>query len=665
MDVRHALGLFGGALAALFAGDVLFDLALLDDWLLGADFQASPSDFLGLVVFLAPVALAITLAGLAFGAAVGRLRAGAAPSRASTAAVAGAACGLTVAVVAREAGGIRLDLPGFAALAAVAALVAAGIVRAALARVPAPRAATVVAACLDAVLVGGGLALGASRALEREWVAGAFALGLPLLLVAAGRRRGAAFAVTAPLLLVAGAAGLACLRWSALPLDVPGPAAQPAAPGTPSVFLVVLDTTRADHLPVYGYGRDTMPRLSRWSRQARVFTHAIASGGWTAPSHASMLSGRTVSGHGVHFALEGFSTLPKDGIGWLPQAFSKAGYRTLAIVSNPVALPPGVDVFDAVYVPRRSAWKASSIAALADSALALGDRLSEGLRWRMPYADAVTMERIVRRVLSSGEGPVFAMINFLDPHSPYNPPADALRAVGGEDRRLFDRYLKSPALFKRWERMPEGTEDQVVDLYDGELRHLDASLGELLDWIESRFPDAVVVVTSDHGEDLGEDGIVGHRVGLSQHVIRVPLFVRAPGVEPGRSSAPVSLRRFFHFARGIAETGRVDLGLLTRLDAPGLLSERYPHRLAGPEWERPFVALIEGDLKGVGPSDQGFALFDVSDIARARPARDGGAAAERLRRRIDRYWAAERDERGAGGLSREEQERLRALGYIH
>ena len=76
---------------------------------------------------------------------------------------------------------------------------------------------------------------------------------------------------------------------------------------------------------------------------------------------------------------------------------------------------------------------------------------------------------------------------------------------------------------------------------DGELRWLDQNLGSLLEWIDAEHgEDTVVIITSDHGEDLGEDGIVGHEVGLSQSLIHVPLFVRAPGLMPKRVAKAVS-----------------------------------------------------------------------------------------------------------------------------
>ena len=104
-------------------------------------------------------------------------------------------------------------------------------------------------------------------------------------------------------------------------------------------------------------------------------------------------------------------------------------------------------------------------------------------------------------------------MNFLDAHSPYNPPHRALDALGLSPARRFDRYETHRPLTHALPALGPDAVDEIGQLYDAELRGLDDQLGPLLDWLDERLGrNAVLVVTADHGEELGEAGRVGQRV---------------------------------------------------------------------------------------------------------------------------------------------------------
>jgi hypothetical protein len=446
------------------------------------------------------------------------------------------------------------------------------------------------------------------------------------------------------------------------------------AHGRPDIILIVLDTVRADHLESYGYSRDTMPALKHWAQEALLAKRAISPAGWTAPAHASLFSGRTVSGHGIHKAstLGGSQTDAYEGIEWLPEILAKYGYCCLAVTANPQAVPGNVTGFERVLRPDRSNWQNCTLASLVDRASPLTRRIGERLRWQMPYVDAREMAEITKRSVPDDNRPLFLFVNFMDAHSPFNPPASALRLIGARPGHLFDRNRNHRGLTRLWKSLPAGKNEQLADLYDGELRWLDLHLEKLLRWIDERFgKQAVVIITSDHGEELGEDGRVGHEFGLAQSLIHVPLIVRSPDLEKGELEEVVSIRSLFGFIRAAAAGDKPGVESLMLDDEYALISERYASKTnardLGSEYDRHWVSLFEGGYKAVGPSGYPFQLYDMQTSGFDREmAVSNSPVEEVLKAKIDRYWETESDKRidKTRKMSDEEIKRLRSLGYI-
>ena len=448
-----------------------------------------------------------------------------------------------------------------------------------------------------------------------------------------------------------------------------------------AIVLIVLDTVRADHLAVYGYERNTMPALEKWARRAVVVKRAVSSAGWTAPSHASIFSGLRVSAHGIHYASDPaghtgtgnpvLRTRARAGVRWLPERLRKHGYRTLAVTANLLAVPDEVRGFDVLLEPTRGDLASATLGRLTDLCWPLWERISERLQWRMPYVDAEGIVDIATRA-AQGVRPLFLFVNMVDAHSPYNPPEEALRLLDLSPGHVFGRYHVHQNLTRMWPSMGKDKHRYLSALYDGELRFLDLQLARLLDWVDIEFgDDALVVVTADHGEELGEDGRVGHEYGLAQSLIHVPLLIRGPGLSPGTIEAPVSLRALPDLILAAASHGHVAIRDLVRENFP-VISERYPstHNAStlGDDYLRPWVAAIEDDLKVVGPSSAGvrWTALDPSDFDEVKK----GTLPERGRALsdwIDAYWLHSWDRRGEhadqspGGTKLEQ---LRALGYV-
>jgi len=308
-----------------------------------------------------------------------------------------------------------------------------------------------------------------------------------------------------------------------------------AAPGSPNILVIVVDTLRADHLSSYGYSRATSPNIDRLARSGVLFENAIASSSWSLPSHASLVTGRAVHEHGMG------NVQPMPWLGWgnsglngLPtvgEALQKQGYRTGAFSANRIYFTSNVglgrgfihfeDYFDSVgdsfvrtqfgrefarlYMnrsPKSKFTRAFQYFGLS----AWLDKDSEGsgdyggiygIRKR---ADEVNRETL-RWVARDRQHPFFAFLNYLDVHFGYGGPAG---------------YPK-PA----WDK---GT---TIDEYDAGVKYTDDFIGELLHGLDSMgaLKNTIVIITSDHGESLGGHGLSFHGAALYWELVHVPLIV--------------------------------------------------------------------------------------------------------------------------------------------
>ena len=305
-------------------------------------------------------------------------------------------------------------------------------------------------------------------------------------------------------------------RWLGLVLLLAGAAC--GRDPRPDVFLIVLDTVRADHLGAYGYGRDTSPVLDALAREAVLYRTAIAAGTWTPPSHASLLTGLLPSVHGVERVDEGVGSgvhALNPEIDTLAERLQAAGWGTAAFVGNSGFLAP---VFG----------------------------LAQGFeKYRLHGLGSVDdlVPVVVGWLERQGDRPLFVFLNVIDAHAPYEPPAPY--------DRMFPGWLDPPPPPHPQEEIyAQGgapTPAQIahyVGRYDGEIRHVDDRLGELFAALRrlGRYDDALIVVTSDHGELFGEGGRWGHGGDPVLELVHVPLIVKYPQrSRVGVETQPVSL----------------------------------------------------------------------------------------------------------------------------
>ena len=391
----------------------------------------------------------------------------------------------------------------------------------------------------------------------------------------------------------------------------------------PDVLLVTIDTLRADHVGCYGHAGAATPVLDALAARGARFTTAIAHVPLTTPSHASILTGLTPLRHGVRD--NGDFVLP-ESIPTLAEAFHDAGYRTAAFVSGfPLdrrfGLARGFDVYD--------------------------DHLPHGEdRRRSAYVErpADQTTAAARSWLEAGPpSPWFLWVHYFDPHAPYEPPPDFAARFAGR-------------------------------AYDGEIAFVDTQLGGLLRFLETKSgsPRALVLVTADHGEALGEHGEETHGVFVYDATLRVPWIMAGPGVPAGVVS-PVVARgidvapTLLDLAGGIPPRGAME----GRSLGPALRGRPMPNEPAYAEslfarlrlgWA-PLHAWRTARLKLIdAPRPELYALDEDAGEARNRSAEEAEVA-DKMRRELRAALAA-RPPNAAADAGPDAAERLRALGYL-
>jgi arylsulfatase A-like enzyme len=279
----------------------------------------------------------------------------------------------------------------------------------------------------------------------------------------------------------------------------PSPILERAGTG-PNIVLVVMDSSRRDHLSVYGYQRPTSPLMEAFGGHARVYERAYAASSWTVPSVTELLWSR----------LEGEGSA---GDGLAARLVSR-GYVTACFSDNPHLNPDspllkGFDVVEGSVGTWRHAFHGTVIGAVIERFLPGADRdlVDRALAWA-----------------SSRSGPFFLYVHLMDSHAPYRQ-----RPIDGKYRP--GRRIQFP--FSGLNIRPDEAED-LVARYDAGVRSADASAGRLLEAAPGWQRPFVAIVTADHGESLGEGGRWFHGGSLAPELLEVPLIVFGQGLEPGR-----------------------------------------------------------------------------------------------------------------------------------
>jgi arylsulfatase A-like enzyme len=416
----------------------------------------------------------------------------------------------------------------------------------------------------------------------------------------------------------------------------------------PNILLISIDALRADHLGCYGYDRDTSPFLDTLAARGIRFSHAFVNTHGTPPSHTTMLSSLYQESHRVGVPGENPSdadmALPTE-VDLLQEVLRNRGWRTVAVTGG--GFLKGEFGFDR------------------------GFDLFVGHRQDVEQG-AARLVKLIEQNLATGQ-PVFAFFHTYQVHTPYRPPPayDGLFGDYSSDVEVTGKALVKIQADAAAHLEP-GDFDYLMVQYDRDIRYTDDTLRKLLGQLdELGFLDrALVVVTSDHGEEFGDHGGLLHRGSLYEELLRVPLIVRGSGLPSGvvesRLASTVDIAPTILAAVGLepppSMEGR-DLFAQQPLEwSQQRVFSQYGtqiYSLRTPRWK-----LIEY------PDRDHHLLFDLThdpnetrDVAARHPER-----ADRLRHELEQ-WRSERPRlesltSPSVEVSAQTREQLRALGYV-
>ncbi len=442
-----------------------------------------------------------------------------------------------------------------------------------------------------------------------------------------------------------------------------------------NVALVVLDTTRADAVEGYGARNANAgapahtPTIARLAREGALFENARTTSAWTLPSHGSIFTARFPSRHGAHAEGDAIASELTTLGDLLGRTHAAAGFSENPHIVEARGFARGFDHFEET--------------------------------WREPHArDASppTEERVAQWLAARDrEEPWFLFINLMTPHLPYAPP---------------DRYVErfaptlSPEIVENFRSVEEGhARMQIMGqlgfkridfsilraLYRADVAWADERLGDIVKLLERAddLDDTLLIVVSDHGENIGHHGLMEHQFCLYESLLRVPLVVRWPeGFEPGSvRSDDVQLVDLLPTILEALDWPREEWPVVEGRSLIADPAEREPRpvyaELMRPIAQEPLYRAIDeefdfapflrrlksiqvGNLKLIASENGEAELYDLArdpgervDLARQRPE-----DVERLRAQLLEWsggWEPRRGDEAA--IDDETREALRALGY--
>jgi arylsulfatase A-like enzyme len=342
----------------------------------------------------------------------------------------------------------------------------------------------------------------------------------------------------------------------------------------PNVLIILWDTVRADRMSLYGYSLDTTPRIKKWADDnGMVFENAMSPAMWTVPSHASMFTGTPPSTHGAAYDHRWLDNKNLT----LAEHFQSNGYDTYAFSANPNLSPNRVNLlqgFDTYDLSWGKQWK-KAVTAHTRKKLIKRDRSTEispsnpskhksvGFYNAGPITHEAFTAYLDQR--SDPNKPFFAYLSYMEAHKPRVPELENRKVVADDETiRLgldTDLTFQSQLYYSYGKKTYTSEELVAVNrVYDATLRDLDDATADLLDDLEARgvLDDTIVILTADHGEQLGEHQQFGHRNGVYQALVHVPLVIAYPKrLDPQRVAKPVTNLEIYS-----------TLMALTGLDAP-------------------------------------------------------------------------------------------------
>jgi arylsulfatase len=422
-------------------------------------------------------------------------------------------------------------------------------------------------------------------------------------------------------------------RWLACLLPALWACAQPAPP---HVVLITVDTLRADHLGAYGYQAARTPHIDALASESLRFDRAYAHASSTLPSVSSLMTGLLPGQHGVFANIGGL----RPRFPTLGQRLQRAGYTAAGFIGS---------------------WALRPKRGLARGFARYTEEWGEQESNRpQPESRAQTLtdEAIAWLSGRGPEAPILLWMHYQEPHGPYEPPDYQPAAAQGPELPQSPSQSGKGAI-PRYQWLGHGRLAEYEARYDGEISEVDRQLGRLLAALRERgfLERSIVVFTADHGEAFGEDDLYcAHGEGLGEALLRVPLLLKAPGLEPG-------VRRDVVRLIDVAPTVLSLLGLPHGgLPGTSLLEDLGDRRVVAQvaaTWKRRWRSVRRDGFELVEGSDGRF-FRPVEEGSAASPAPDGLQGQLQAELKARAHWPPMRPV----AIEPEARELLRSMGYL-
>jgi len=253
-----------------------------------------------------------------------------------------------------------------------------------------------------------------------------------------------------------------------------------------NVVLIVIDTLRSDHLPFYGYEKNTAPFLLELSKKSVVFENAFSASSWTSPGTASIFTSLYPYQHGVLMGLLAIRNAQKtnpdlevnripEKVTTITEVLKDAGYETYGVSDN-------------LNIGERQGFTQGF------------DKFRTFMYKQAPTVNS-TIKKWKKKMMAGGK--YFLYIQYMDPHAPYHP--------------------REP-----WYKRFEDKRENRISAYDSEINFADRHIRELFGLFKWE-KDTLIIITADHGEGLWDHGIMGHGNTLYREELQVPLMFYLPG----------------------------------------------------------------------------------------------------------------------------------------
>ncbi|HIE50753.1 MAG TPA: sulfatase [Armatimonadetes bacterium] len=288
-----------------------------------------------------------------------------------------------------------------------------------------------------------------------------------------------------------------------------------------NVLLIDIDTLRADRLGCYGYRLNTSPHLDKIAAEGVLFVECYASHIPTHPGHATLFTGKDVMTHQI--VTQGGKVDLDPSIRQLAELLQENGYFTAAADNMGRWFSRGFEVYEGY------SWSTQL------------EALEEG--WRKAEAVNEKALRLLEQCAAQRK-PWFLFLHYWDPHTPYLPPPPFNRMFyGGNEKdpnnhsadKMWAEYEPFRDYFNSW--MPGVTDlNFPCRQYDAEIAYCDAVLARLFTRVDELdlWDDTLIIVTSDHGEELDEHEMWFDHHGLYDTNLRIPLILRHPSLPAGK-----------------------------------------------------------------------------------------------------------------------------------